>query len=154
MMLSSNSVNSVYVKAFWGIQSAQMPDHCTCREYFWGSLPFYQTGKTLMKLKESFLAKFLVKVNVPFEFQLATFPFSASWKFPLNSNFRWVSPYLNWFSVLSFQTYLQSFIGLCSKISDCPISAMSGRPLTKRDLCDFAPFFKQGIFEQTKNYTG
>lgn len=52
------------------------------------------------------------------------------------------------------ETYLQSFIGLCSKISDCPISAMSGRPLTKRDLCDFAPFFKQGIFEQTKNYTG
>ncbi|XP_022799911.1 kinesin-like protein KIF16B isoform X2 [Stylophora pistillata] len=52
------------------------------------------------------------------------------------------------------ETYLQSFIGLCSKIEDCPISAMSGRPLTKRDLCDFAPFFKQGIFEQTKNYSG
>jgi len=52
------------------------------------------------------------------------------------------------------ETYLQSFIGLCSKIPDCPISAMTGRPLTKRDLCDFAPFFKQGIFEQTKNYSG
>lgn len=51
------------------------------------------------------------------------------------------------------ETYLQSFIGLCSKIPDCPISSMIGRPLTKRDLCDFAPFFKQGIFEQTKNYS-
>ncbi|XP_067029065.1 kinesin-like protein KIF16B isoform X1 [Acropora muricata] len=51
------------------------------------------------------------------------------------------------------ETYLQSFIGLCSKIEDCPISSMIGRPLTKRDLCDFAPFFKQGIFEQTKNYS-
>ncbi|XP_020627443.1 kinesin-like protein KIF16B [Orbicella faveolata] len=52
------------------------------------------------------------------------------------------------------ETYLQSFIGLCSKIPDCPISSMTGRPLTKRDLCDFAPFFKQGIFEQTKHYSG
>ena len=53
-----------------------------------------------------------------------------------------------------FQAYLQSFIGLCSRIPDCPISSMTGRPLTKRDLCDFAPFFKQGIFEQTKHYSG
>lgn len=63
--------------------------------------------------------------------------------YQLNTNF-----------VLSSQTYLQSFIGLCSKIPDCPISSMTGRPLTKRDLCDFAPFFKQGIFEQTKHYSG
>ncbi|XP_073249049.1 uncharacterized protein [Porites lutea] len=52
------------------------------------------------------------------------------------------------------EAYLQSFIGLCSKIPDCPISAMTNRTLTKRDLCDFAPFFKQGIFEQTKAYSG
>ncbi|XP_078351266.1 uncharacterized protein LOC144636002 isoform X2 [Oculina patagonica] len=52
------------------------------------------------------------------------------------------------------ETYLQSFISLCSRIPDCPISSMTGRPLTKRDLCDFAPFFKQGIFEQTKHYSG
>ncbi|XP_068717325.1 kinesin-like protein KIF16B [Montipora capricornis] len=51
------------------------------------------------------------------------------------------------------ETYLQSFIGLCSKIPDCPISSMTDRHLTKRDLCDFSPFFKQGIFEQTKNYS-
>ncbi|XP_048586357.1 kinesin-like protein KIF16B isoform X2 [Nematostella vectensis] len=52
------------------------------------------------------------------------------------------------------ETYLKSFISLCASLHDCPISAFSGRLIAKRDLCDFAPFFKQGIFEQTKTYSG
>ncbi|XP_031569292.1 kinesin-like protein KIF16B isoform X2 [Actinia tenebrosa] len=51
------------------------------------------------------------------------------------------------------ETYLKSFINLCTDFRDCPVSASSGRPLSKRDLCNFAPFFKQGIFEQTKHYS-
>jgi len=40
-----------------------------------------------------------------------------------------------------------------SNMSDCSIYAVTDHQLSKQDLSNFNPFFKQGVYEYTKNET-
>ena len=40
-----------------------------------------------------------------------------------------------------------------SNINTCPIYAVTDKALTKQDLGYFHPFFKQGVYEYTRQYT-
>ncbi|KAL3874464.1 hypothetical protein ACJMK2_037473 [Sinanodonta woodiana] len=49
--------------------------------------------------------------------------------------------------------YLRSLIEICSKIPTCNLHPSNSKFLTKKDLRDFDPFFRQGLFETTKHAT-
>lgn len=51
------------------------------------------------------------------------------------------------------EAYLTAFLAIMSNVSSCPIYAVAATPLTKQDLGLFHPFFKQGVYEYTKNET-
>lgn len=53
--------------------------------------------------------------------------------------------------IFSFQTYLTAFFAIMSNVSNCLLYAVSENPLTKQDIGRFHPFFKQGVYEYTKN---
>jgi len=49
-----------------------------------------------------------------------------------------------------FQFYLQSLLEICRKIPDCPLNTTQNKFISKQVLCDFDPFFRKGLFENTK----
>ncbi|KAL4238780.1 Kinesin-like protein kif16b [Mactra antiquata] len=50
--------------------------------------------------------------------------------------------------------YMRSVIEICSKIPTCSLHSTQNQFLSKQVLCDFNPFFKKGLFENTKYGTG
>ncbi|KAK3596008.1 hypothetical protein CHS0354_032527 [Potamilus streckersoni] len=49
--------------------------------------------------------------------------------------------------------YLRGLIEICSKIPTCNLHPSNNKFLTKKDLHDFDPFFRPGLFETTKHTT-
>ncbi|XP_045187061.2 kinesin-like protein KIF16B isoform X2 [Mercenaria mercenaria] len=50
--------------------------------------------------------------------------------------------------------YVNSVIEICSKIPSCCLHSSKNEFLSKQVLCDFNPFFKKGLFENSKYGTG
>jgi len=50
------------------------------------------------------------------------------------------------------EAYLTAFVAIMSNVSTCPIYAISDKQLNKQDLGLFHPFFKQGVYEFTREY--
>lgn len=84
---------------------------------------------------------------------LPTLTLTLPWgKFP---NTLWVnSPSVllkNFFLSIIFQAYLTALLAIMSNVSECSIYSVSDRQLTKQDMGQLHPFFKQGVYEYTKN---
>lgn len=56
--------------------------------------------------------------------------------------------------VLSFQRYLRNLFQVMLASSNSPLGADGGLQLTKRDVCEFSPFFRKGVFEYSSHGTG
>lgn len=55
--------------------------------------------------------------------------------------------------LLSLQRYLRSLFQVVLASSTSPLGP-GGLQLTKRDVCDFSPFFRKGVFEYSSHGTG
>lgn len=56
--------------------------------------------------------------------------------------------------LLSFQRYLRGLFQVLLSSSNSPLGADGGLQLTKRDVCEFSPFFRKGVFEYSSHGTG
>ncbi|XP_078674313.1 kinesin-like protein KIF16B isoform X2 [Branchiostoma floridae x Branchiostoma belcheri] len=50
---------------------------------------------------------------------------------------------------VQLEAYLNNFIAVCLRNKASPLYPRKDKPFSKRTLCDFAPFFRKGIFESS-----
>lgn len=56
--------------------------------------------------------------------------------------------------MLSLQRYLRNLFQVMLSSSNSPLRSDGGLQLTKRDVCEFSPFFRKGVFEYSSHGTG